>query len=69
MEMAGHIKDFVKNIWESRKRRETDQNILLLPQFKNFQRHECFDDSRFCLIFSFGGNYEILEQNDQLLHS
>jgi hypothetical protein len=29
------------------------------PDFKNFQRHECFDDSRFCLIFSFGGNYEI----------
>jgi hypothetical protein len=38
---------------------KTDQNVWPLPRFKNFQRHECFDDSRFRLIFSFGGNYEI----------
>jgi hypothetical protein len=37
---------------------KTDQNVWPLPRFKNFQRHKCFDDSRFCLIFSFGGNYE-----------
>ena len=42
-----------------RKGAKTDQNVWPLPPFKNFQRHECFDDSRFCLIFSFGGNYEI----------
>jgi hypothetical protein len=44
---------------ESRKGSKNRPNIWPLPRFKNFQRHECFDDSRFCLIFSFGGNYEI----------
>jgi hypothetical protein len=39
---------------------KTDQNIWPLPRFKNFQRHECFGELRFCLIFSFGGNYKIL---------
>jgi hypothetical protein len=39
---------------------KTDHNVWPLPRFKNFQQHECFDDSRFCLIFSFGGNYKIL---------
>ena len=39
---------------------KTDQNVWPLPGFKNFQRHKCFDDSRFCLIFSFGGNYKNL---------
>jgi hypothetical protein len=45
---------------ESRKGSKNRAKIWPLPRFKNFQRHECFDDSRFCLIFSFGGNYEIL---------
>jgi hypothetical protein len=31
------------------------------PDLKIFSsKNKCFDDSRFCLIFSFGGNYEIL---------
>jgi hypothetical protein len=38
---------------------KTDQNVWPLPRFNNFRQHECFDDSRFCQIFSFGGNYEI----------
>jgi hypothetical protein len=38
---------------------KTDQNVWPLPRFNNFHQHECFDDSRFCQIFSFGGNYEI----------
>jgi hypothetical protein len=43
---------------------KTDHNVWPLPQFKNFHRHECFDDSRFCLIFSFGGNYKILVETN-----
>jgi hypothetical protein len=39
---------------------KTDQNVWPLPRFNNFHQQECFDDSRFCQIFSFGGNYEIL---------
>jgi hypothetical protein len=38
---------------------KTDQNVWPLPRFNNFHQHGCFDDSRFCQIFSFGGNYEI----------
>jgi hypothetical protein len=38
---------------------KTDQNVWPLPRFNNFHQHECFDDSRFCQIFSFCGNYEI----------
>jgi hypothetical protein len=43
-----------------RKGAKTNQNVWPLPQFKNFQLHEWFDDLTFCLFFSFGGNYKIL---------
>jgi hypothetical protein len=39
---------------------KTVQNIWLLPRFNNLHQHGCFDDLRFCQIFSFCGNYKIL---------
>jgi hypothetical protein len=46
----------------SQKRSKNRPKRLATSPIKNFQWHKCFDDSRFCLIFSFGGNYKILVQ-------
>jgi hypothetical protein len=59
-----HVAEKVATPGSPRKGAKTDQNIWPLPRVNNFHQHECFDDLRFCQIFSFGGNYKILVETN-----
>jgi hypothetical protein len=48
-----------RTAWESRKGSKNRPKRLAASPIEKFSAPRIFYDSRFCLIFSFGGNYEI----------